>query len=160
MRDFERLYNKIDLGGLEELTPSLPWSKYFSAIGYPDVTDISVATPEFFERFESLVAESDLETIKTYFRWHAVRSMADYLSSDFVNADFEFYGKVMRGQEEIQPRWKRCVQDASGTLGEAIWRFTADLRTALVAVGLLGVTVAAGVTSGDRFEPARLRAES
>jgi endothelin-converting enzyme/putative endopeptidase len=120
MRDFERLYNKIDVSGLEELTPGLPWSAYFAAIGYPDVVDLSVATPEFFERFESLVAESDLATLKTYLRWHAVRSMADYLSSDFVNADFEFYGKIMRGQEEIQPRWKRCVQDTSGTLGEAI----------------------------------------
>ena len=53
MRDFERLYNKIDVAGLEELTPSLPWSAYFTAIGYPDVVDLSVATPEFFERFRA-----------------------------------------------------------------------------------------------------------
>ena len=120
MRDFERLYNKIDLSGLQELTPSLPWSAYFTAVGYPDVVDISVTVPEFFERVESLVAESEPAVLQAYLRWHVARNLADYLSSDFVNADFEFYGKVMRGQEEIQPRWKRCVEDASGTLGEAI----------------------------------------
>jgi putative endopeptidase len=120
MRDWERLYNKLDVSGLAELTPNLPWSAYFSAIGYPNVVDLSVATPEFFERLEGLVAESDPTTLQIYLRWHVVRNLADYLSNDFVMADFDFYGKTMRGQEEIQPRWKRCVRDTGRALGEAI----------------------------------------
>ena len=45
---------------------------------------------------------------------------APYLSDDFVDADFEFYGKVMSGKQEQQPRWKRSLNTVNGALGEAV----------------------------------------
>ncbi len=42
------------------------------------------------------------------------------LSSDFVNENFDFYRKYLRGAKELQPRWKRCVQYVDDQLGEAL----------------------------------------
>ncbi|MEM7354671.1 MAG: M13 family metallopeptidase [Acidobacteriota bacterium] len=119
LRVIEKLYNKLDIGGLRELTPKLPWDAYLGATGYPDVADISVATPEFFEALEEALLDTDPAVLKTYLRWHLVNAAADVLSDDFVNAHFEFYGQKLQGQKEIQPRWKRCVAATEQALGEA-----------------------------------------
>jgi predicted metalloendopeptidase len=130
MRDFERLYNKIDLEGLNKLTPGLPWTKFMEGIGYPGLHDISVATPEFFERVEDLAKETPKETLQTYLRWNVINGFANALSSDFVNASFEFYGKKLQGQQEIEPRWKRCVNATQAALGEVLGRVFVKARFA------------------------------
>jgi predicted metalloendopeptidase len=120
MRQIERLYNKMDIAGLKQLTPELPWDTFLQATGYPDVKDISVATPEFFEAMEDLVAKTEPGVFQTYLRWHAVDGMASLLPQAFVDTDFEFYGKKLAGQQEIKPRWKRCVSATQGAMGEAV----------------------------------------
>ena len=130
MRIPEKLYNKIDVGGLKELTPKLPWDAYLAAIGYPDVVDVSVATPEFFEALETLVGDTDPAVLRAYLRWHVVNSTAAVLSSAFVDANFEFYGRKLQGQQEMQPRWKRCVAATEGALGEAVGKLYVERRFA------------------------------
>ncbi len=120
MRVIEKLYNKLDRSGLQKLTPGLPWDAYFAAIGHPEMREISVATPEFFSAFDSLVADTEPSLLRDYLRWHLVNDTADLLSSDFVDARFDFFGRKVQGQREMEPRWKRCVNATQGALGEAI----------------------------------------
>ncbi|MBZ0089735.1 MAG: M13 family metallopeptidase, partial [Thermoanaerobaculia bacterium] len=120
MRDFEKLYNKVDRAGLAKLAPALPWAAYFEATGYPAVGELSVAVPEFVAALGKLAPATPVETLRAYLRWHAVNVAAESLSKAFVDADFEFYGRTLAGQQEIQPRWKRCVAATSNALGEAI----------------------------------------
>ena len=120
MRIPEKLYNKIDIGGLKELSPGLDWGGFLAAIGYPDLVEINVATPEFFEALEKQVTGADPETLRAYLRWQLVDGSTELLSSDFVTANFEFFGKTLRGQREIEPRWKRCVDATEEALGEAV----------------------------------------
>jgi len=120
MRETDKLYNKIDRVGLDKLTPTLPWKLYLQSIGYPAITDISVSTPEFIEAMAKLIGATPRETIKAYLDWKVTHAFVDYLSKPFVDADFEFYGKTLSGQAEIQPRWKRCVAATGAALGEAM----------------------------------------
>ena len=120
MRDRDKLYHKIDLGGLEKLTPELDWPRYFAATGYPGITSINVAVPEFFEGLDKALAGASPETLRAYLRWHLIHAAADDLPQAFVDADFDFYGHKLSGQAEIQPRWKRCVAATNRALGEAI----------------------------------------
>jgi putative endopeptidase len=142
MRQMEKLYNKLDISGLQELTPSLPWGSFLAGTGYPDVVDINVATPEFFERLESLVAETSPEVLQTYLDWHVVDGYADQMANDFVTANFEFYGQKLGGQAEIEPRWKRCVDATTGAMGEALGRLYVDRKFAgnskQVALAMIG----------------------
>jgi predicted metalloendopeptidase len=57
---------------------------------------------------------------KTYLRWHVAHNAAPFLSDEFVNANFDFYGKFLNGQKELQARWKRCVETTDRLLGEAL----------------------------------------
>jgi putative endopeptidase len=120
MRQIEKLYNRVDRAGLEALTPTLPWTAYFAANGHPEAREISVATPEFFEALAKLAASTPLPTLRAYLRWDVLNTFADQLPKAFVDANFDFYGRTLSGQAEIQPRWKRCVAATSGALGEAI----------------------------------------
>src|SRR5262249_34553553 len=61
-----------------------------------------------------------LEDLKTYFRWHLVRSQVEYLPKPFVDENFNFYGRTLTGAKELRARWKRCVAAVDGDLGEAL----------------------------------------
>jgi len=45
---------------------------------------------------------------------------SEYLSSEFVNTNFNFYGKFLSGKQELEPRWKRVLKSADVAMGEAI----------------------------------------
>ncbi len=130
MRILEKLYNRIDVSGLKQLTPKLPWDAYLAATGYPGVTEASIATPEFFEALEAAVGDTDPAVLRGYLRWHLVNSTAEVLPAAFVDADFEFYGRKLQGQQEMQPRWKRCVAATEGALGEAVGQLYVERRFA------------------------------
>jgi putative endopeptidase len=68
----------------------------------------------------ALVTSAPLEDWKLYLRWNLLNGAADYLSSDFDKEHFAFYGTVMSGTTEQQPRWKRILDQTSYALGEAV----------------------------------------
>ncbi|HKI86525.1 MAG TPA: M13 family metallopeptidase, partial [Thermoanaerobaculia bacterium] len=120
LRDPDKNYHKIDRAGLEKLSPELPWKAFFDATGYPEIKDINVVTPKFFQKLNVILAETNPAVLREYLRWHLAQSKSSALSDPFVNASFDFYGKLMRGQEQIEPRWKRCVDYTNRALGEAV----------------------------------------
>ncbi len=119
-RDPQKLYHKMRAQQLSALSPSFQWKTYFTKVGLPSVEALNVETPEFFKVLNAELEHQDLASWKTYLRWHLVNANAPFLSSDFVNADFDFYGKTLQGQQELEPRWKRCVGYVDNDLGEAL----------------------------------------
>jgi endothelin-converting enzyme/putative endopeptidase len=79
-----------------------------------------VESPEFFRDLNAQLASVSLDDWKIYLRFHVANSNAPYLSSVFVNENFDFYRKYLRGAKELQPRWKRCVEYVDEQLGEAL----------------------------------------
>ena len=142
MRDPEKLYNKIDLVGLKKLTPGLAWDEFLASTGYPNVKDISVAVPEFFQALEKQAVAADPEVLRAYLRWHLVRSAAPVLSKPFADEAFAFYGQKLSGQKEQKARWKRCVDATDGAMGELLGqafvekRFPGDSKT--IALDMIG----------------------
>ncbi len=120
LRDPHANYNKMTLESLVELAPNYNWEAYFTGIGLGNPGEINVSQPEFIEEFAKMIDEVSVDDWKTYFRWNLLNSTANYLSDEFVDADFYFYGKTMSGTPENRPRWKRVLSGANGYLGEAI----------------------------------------
>jgi putative endopeptidase len=77
-------------------------------------------TPSFFEGLASLYNEDRIEEVRLWLAWQVINSMAPYLSDEFVNTRFAFYGTKLTGQPEMRARWKRGVQLVEGSLGEAV----------------------------------------
>src|SRR6266404_486673 len=119
-RDPYKLKNKMKIPGLEELAPNFDWKTYYAALQYPKIEILNVASPEFFKQVNASLASEPLENWKTYLRFHVTDSSSPYLSSKFVDENFEFYRKYLRGAKEQQPRWKRCVSYADQNLDEAL----------------------------------------
>jgi putative endopeptidase len=120
MRNPEAHYHKMGVAGLEALTPDFSWNAYLTDIGYPAVSVINVAQPDFFKGLASELKTVPLADWKTYLRWHLISAAAPALSSRFVEENFNFYGRTLTGAKEMLPRWKRCVQATDRQLGEAL----------------------------------------
>ncbi len=119
-RDPYNLFHKMTPEQVQELTPAFRWAAYFKASEVPDTSVINVTEPAYFKEVQKLLQGHKLDDWKTYLRWHLVHSKASFLPSPFDDANFDFYGKYLRGLEQNPPRWKRCVRRVDADLGEAL----------------------------------------
>ncbi len=119
-RDPYKLKNKMKIPGLEELAPNFDWRTYYSALQYPQIEILNVGDPAFFKQVNASLASEPLANWKTYLRFHVADSSSPYLSAKFVQENFEFYRKYLRGAKEQEPKWKRCVRYSDYMLGEAL----------------------------------------
>jgi putative endopeptidase len=119
-RDPYKIFHKVDFKGLQAMTPDFDWSIYINDIGLPAQNTFNVTEPAFYAELDKQLKTLNLDDIKTYLRWHAVNAAAPYLSDEFVNENFNFFRKTLRGVPELRPRWKRCVTLVDDQLGEAL----------------------------------------
>ena len=119
-RDPYSMLHKLDFKGVQALTPSFDWAAYIKGVGLPPQNNFNVTEPEFYKEVERQIQANSLDDLKTYLRWHLVHGAAAFLSSPFVNEDFNFYSKTLRGVPQLRPRWKRCVSLVDRQLGEAL----------------------------------------
>jgi putative endopeptidase len=137
-RDPYKLKHKMTVPELYKVAPEFDWNAFFTGSGVPKFEILNVDSPVFFEDVNSQIKTASLADWQTYLRWHVAHSRAPFLSTAFVNANFEFYRKYLRGATELQPRWKRCVQYTDGDLGEALGQvyvrktFGPDLKASTV----------------------------
>jgi putative endopeptidase len=125
-RDPKSLYHKMTVAELQKLSPAFQWKIYLAKAGSPALTSLNVEAPKFFETMNQQIEKEDLAAWKAYLRWHLVHANARYLSPGFVNENFNFYGKTLSGSEQLEPRWKRCVEDVDNDLGEALGQAYVD----------------------------------
>ncbi|WP_066463737.1 M13 family metallopeptidase [Sanguibacter suarezii] len=121
-RDSELTYNPMTLAGLAEAAPGFDWFAWAFAVGAPagSLDDVVVREPGFFTGFAELWQSLPLEDWKLWAIYHLVTARAPYLSTDFVEANFDFYGRTLSGAQEVRDRWKRGVSLVEGALGEAV----------------------------------------
>jgi endothelin-converting enzyme/putative endopeptidase len=119
-RDPKALDHKMTNEELKKISPDFRWPVYFAKVGMPSLSSLNVSSPNFFKAMNEELAKESLADWKIYLRWHLVHADASHLSTPFLNENFAFYGKTLRGQEELQARWKRCTEAVDGYLGEAL----------------------------------------
>ncbi len=119
LRDPVKRYHIMTVAELDALTPGYKWETFFAALGQ-SVSTLNVATPGYFKTMNTQIDAMSLADLKSYVRWHVLESAAGSLSQPFVNENFEFNGKVLNGQKEIAPLWRRCTQQTDAALGEAV----------------------------------------
>jgi putative endopeptidase len=120
-RDTHATYNLV---GWDEFATSLgpvaiTWR---NALGVADnvFMEVVVREPSFVEGARAILESSDLESLSDWLRWQVIHGLAPYLSTDFVNENFAFYGTALSGTPQLRDRWKRGVGFVEGGLGEAV----------------------------------------
>src|SRR5262245_7771238 len=119
LRDPIQNYNKMGVRQLQDLTPDWNWRNYSNAINLLEPGEINVRQPECFKAANALLKTTSLDDWKAYLRWHLINATAPYLSKDFVDEDFDFNERVLRGTQQNKPRWKRVVASEDGDIGDA-----------------------------------------
>ena len=119
-RDPKALDHKLTSAELEKISPDFQWPVYFAKVGMPSLASLNVSAPNFFKALNEELEKESLADWKIYLRWHLVHADAPHLAAPFLNENFAFYGKTLRGQQELKPRWKRCTEAVDDYLGEAL----------------------------------------
>ena len=125
-RDPKNINNKMSLAQIRELTPSIEWDVYLKAVKAPASEHYIVTSPDFFRAEEKLLQQHSLEQWKTYMRWHLIHRAAPLLTKAMVDENFGFFARTLAGQEQNEPRWRRCVHNADRDLGEALGQAYVD----------------------------------
>ena len=128
-RDPKALDHKLTSGDLEKLSPDFGWHTYFAKVGIPSLDSLNVAVPNYFKTMNEEIAKENLDDWKTYLRWHLVHAECTFPVVRVPERKFRFYGKTLRGQEELQARWKRCTDRCGRRPGRSAgpgisWRST------------------------------------
>ena len=121
-RDVQKTYNLTTVVELKELCPSFDWDAYVTNLGGSEATvaETCVMQPSFFAHLSSVIDEVSIEEWRAWMLVHVLRSAAAYLTDDFVESNFDFYGRTLNGTPELRARWKRGVALVEGAIGEAV----------------------------------------
>jgi putative endopeptidase len=120
LRDMGKNYNLYTLASLEKDLAGFNWKAYFESVGAANPGDINVAQLSYMKEIVKMLSDTPLEDLKTYMTWQLLNTAAPYLTTEFREADFAFYGKALSGKEKQDPRWKQVVNTVDGSLGEAV----------------------------------------
>lgn len=120
LRDPQKTYNLKTAEEASALFPLL--ATWFEAAGIDadKRAEIVVSTPDFFAGAAGLLDEVPVDTWQEWLAMRVVSAAAPYLSSEFVDANFAFYGTTISGTPRNKDRWKRGVAVVEAGLGEAV----------------------------------------
>jgi len=121
-RDVLATYNLMTLDELRSAAPAFDWSAWIDALGGTDDTlaEVLVRQPSYLSAMSEALGDVPLDDWKVWLSFHLVSRAAPYLSSPFVEENFDFYGRTLTGSEQLRERWKRGVDLTSSLVGEAV----------------------------------------
>ncbi|MDR1726767.1 MAG: M13 family metallopeptidase [Acidobacteriota bacterium] len=122
LREPEKIYHIKTVDEVQRIVPSIKWREYLDGLGLGAVSTVNAATLPYFEKLDKVVAGSDWETLKAYCAASTVIGAADFLGDELSDVKFDFYGRVLSGKKEQQPRWKRVLSAVERGMGEALGR--------------------------------------
>lgn len=105
----ELSYNKYSKADFAGLTPSFAWDAYYEANDIGAFDTIIVGNPKYFEGMERMIQNEPIESWKNYLNWCILNNYATALTQEFLDQDFAFYNKVLKGQKEMKEDWKRAI---------------------------------------------------
>ncbi|WP_104129735.1 M13 family metallopeptidase [Cryobacterium sp. N21] len=123
-RDSEKTYNLRTWGQVSALAAGADVDLWLEGLDAPAgaLEEVVVREPSYIAGLATTLTEDRLQSWQDWLRWQVIRSSAAYLSGEFVEANFDFYGRTLSGTPQLRDRWKRGVSLVEGALGEAVGR--------------------------------------
>jgi predicted metalloendopeptidase len=119
-RDAVKTYNKVATADLAKQFPGFDWAAWTDELGVGQAAALVVSQPSYVKAFAAMVNEMPVDRWKPYLKAALINGFAPYLSKPFVDAEFDFYRRTLRGVKELQPRWKRAVNSLNANMGEML----------------------------------------
>ena len=119
LRDPYQTIHKCTPAEFQKMIPAINVQQYLKTLNLK-VDTLNVSQPTYIQGVNNILEVTDFDVIKAYLAWNVIRGAASYLSDEFVDASFDFYGKTLSGRKENRPRWKRVIDNVDDCLGEAV----------------------------------------
>lgn len=119
LRDVHKNYNKMTIEEFTSRFDFIDWEIFFKETGISKSKELNAGQVPFFEGLTKVLKKTSLDDQKNYLVFKLLNAASNYLSDDFVNANFDFYGRALQGKEELQPRWKSSLAVVNRSLAEA-----------------------------------------
>lgn len=119
-------YHPMTMSELTNLVPAFDWNTYFQSFDLHDLDTFIVSQPAYLERLNEILLDDQVETWKDYLRWTILNGSAAFLTTTLSEANFEFYGKRLRGLQTMRPREERVLGMVNQTIGEAVGKLYVD----------------------------------
>ncbi len=116
----ENQYHFVSVKEADKATPHFSWDKFFAAQGVTIDKGFSLSQPKFFAEFDQQLAKAPIAQWQAYLRFHTIDDASPYLSRNFQDNKFAFYGKTLSGQPEQKARWKRVLGTVNDSMGQAL----------------------------------------
>ena len=113
-------YHKFQIGQLNDSVAAFPWSTFLQQTGAAKETSVNICQVAPLSVALQLMRKQPIPELKLYLQWCLINEAAPYLSDNFVNANFDFYGRQMSGSKALRPRWKRVLTTIDNSLGEEV----------------------------------------
>ena len=126
LRDPSASDHNTTFAQLQTMVPHFDLAGYFKHNQLPQDVDMNVDQPKYMQEFDRQLQQASLADWKVYLKWQVLNQVSDALSAPIEEEDFAFFGKYLRGQSEMKPRWKRCVESTDRLLGEALGKKYAE----------------------------------
>jgi len=119
LRDPQANYHKMQVSSLSKQMPSFKWNNTLDALGL-HTDSLNMQQPKFYLKLNSLLNKTPIDSWKAYLEFHTIDANINSLSSDFVQAGFDYNDKALSGQQAMKPRWFRMISATDSHLGEAL----------------------------------------
>uniref|UniRef100_A0AB33J8Y9 M13 family metallopeptidase n=1 Tax=Prevotella sp. GTC17259 TaxID=3236795 RepID=A0AB33J8Y9_9BACT len=128
LRDPQANYNKMTLAEFKTNYPAIDLEGMYKARGVKTdyIQEMVVGQPAFMAGIDKLTAVLSADDLRTLMEWDLIQSSASYLSDEVIAANFDFFGKTMRGRKVDYPRWKKATNQVEDVLGEALGKMYAE----------------------------------
>lgn len=120
LRDPIANYNKMTVDEAAAAMPGFPLKLFLAEIGVPaSQRELIVSQPKFLATLGQLLGSEPIESWKTYLRYHALKDSSAFLAAPFENEGFRFFGQVLNGTPQQEPRWQRAARSVDSRIGFA-----------------------------------------
>ncbi|WP_207421741.1 M13 family metallopeptidase [Desertivirga brevis] len=119
LRDPVKNYNKYAVSQFQKQLPGMDVKDILDKLDLETDT-ILVGQPKYYTTLATLLKTKPLSQWKDKLAFETISSSASALSRPFRDARFNFYGRVLSGQRQQQPRWKQMVSKTDQNLGELV----------------------------------------
>lgn len=127
-RDRRKSYNPMSIADLQKLTPTIAWKNYMTQIGLAKADSLIVSQPKYMTALETIFKENKVDDWKAYMRWTLLNSKASIVSTSIETANWEFYGKTLRGAVKQRPLDEKALQVVNGATGEALGKLYVEKK--------------------------------
>ena len=128
LRDVEANYNKMTLKDFVKNYPHVRLIQQMDVLGVPReyYEEMVVGQPNFMKGLEEVLANIIPSDYRAYLEWSVIQGSASYLTENIEAANFDFFGKTLRGRQEDYPIWKRATNLVEGQMGEALGKIYSE----------------------------------